>query len=1009
MTPERWQRVETLFEAALEQPPEQQETFLDRACGDDTELRRTLSDMLACDPQADRDLKGAIVGGVHLLEDDSIRHLGPYRLLQRIGAGGMGQVYLAERADQEYEQRVAIKLVRAGSDGRGILQRFRRERQILASLQHPNIARLLDGGTAPDGRPYLVMEYIEGQPIDRYCQERRLGLRARLELFQTICRAVQHAHQQLIVHRDLKPGNILITDDGTLKLLDFGIAKILSGGQHALLDAGSEDPTTAAQPLTWSYASPEQIQGEPITTATDVYSLGVVLYQLLTGERPYDLADVAPREALRRLCEQPPPAPSARVDGDSSNGRPGLDRRLRGDLDAIALTALHPDRTRRYGSAEQLALDLGRYLTGRPVIAHPDTLAYRSRKFLRRNRLPVAVALAFATLVLAFAASRSQQAERIARERDKAEEVAGFLVDLFRISDPRNSRGETLTVREMLDEGAARIPRELGDNALVRADLMHTIGRVYRELGLYDRARPMLEEALAVRRAEHGGRPGGEHGAEHPEIAESLSALGGLAKAEGDYEGAERQHRRALAILERHGARRPAHRRQAAEVRNELALVLRSQGRYEEAETLFRQALATYRDPDTADRDASVTTLGNLALVLENRQRYDEAEGLMRQALESSRELYGEPHPLVATHLNNLAFLRERRGDYDSALPLYRQALAMRRQVLEPHHPEIQQSLNNLGAILSRRGEYAAAEAPLREALELARRYLGNDHPGLAPLLNNLALVLKRQQDTRAAEPLYREALDLRRRHLGERHAAYAASLDNLASLLFSTGDLAAAEPLFQQALEVRRETLGTEHVSYATSLSHLARLAHRQGDSTSAVQLQQQALDIRRSRLGEEHPRVASSLSQLAEYLAAVGELEEAERCFRQALAMRRELLRPGHPSLASTLTGLGELLVDRGDSSALNEAETLLREALDIRQQELEPEHWQTAVTASALGGCLVALERLAEAEPLLEKSLPLLVEAAGGELAAERTRQRLVLLRESSTRGFLNSLAR
>ncbi|MEM7354601.1 MAG: serine/threonine-protein kinase [Acidobacteriota bacterium] len=991
MTPERWQRVEALFEAALEHSPAQRPAFLESACRDDTDLRRTLDEMLAADDQADRNLKQAIVEGVHRLQDDGIPSLGPYRLLRRIGAGGMGQVYLAERADREYEQRVAIKLVRPGTDGSRILARFRRERQILARLEHPHIARLLDGGTAPDGRPYLVMEYIDGQPIDQYCESRDLGLHDRLQLFRTVVQAVQHAHQQLVVHRDLKPGNILITEGGDVKLLDFGIAKILSPQWHGGL---ADFTTTASQPLTWSYASPEQIRGEPITTATDIYSLGVVLYQLLTGQRPFDLRNAAPQEALQRLCEERPLAPSRAIAdrSDPPSAHLRWSRRLRGDLDSIVLTALHQDRGRRYGSAEQLAQDVERYLTGRPVVAHPDRLGYRAGKFLRRNQLPLVASLAFAVLLAFFAVSRARQAAQIAHEHDKAQVVAAFLVDLFGGSDPRNSRGETITVRQMLDRGAARIPRELEDNALVRATLSHTIGRVYRELGLHDQARPMLEEALRIRR--------GELGDDHPDVAESLNVLGGLSKAQGDYSLAERRHSQALDIYRRRLGRQSV---KVAEVLNDLAMVRRSQGQYQEAEALFREALAIFGANDEGQEDAAVTTLGNLALVLENQQRYDEAEAMMRQALGRSRVINGAPHPVVATQLNNLAFILEQRGDYRAAETFYRQALAMRRDVLEPQHPEIQESLNNLGAALFRRGDFAAAEVPLSEAMEQAQQHLGEAHPDLAPLLNNLALVRKRQQDYAGARELYEKALELRSEHLGEEHPLVATSLDNLAILLFDRGDSNAAEPLYRQALEVRRKVLGVEHVAFAKSLINLASLESRRGRFTAAVRLHRQALDIRRAKFGDEHPRVASSLSRLAEALAAVGDLGQSEAMFRQAVAIQRRFLGSEHPELARSLTGLGQVLADAGpepgaaeSGAGLAEAEALLREALAIRRRELGAEHWRTAETSSSLGACLAAQGQRDEAEPLLRGGHRRLEEMLGSERReTRRAAERLAAL--------------
>ena len=522
--------------------------------------------------------------------------IGPYRILQEIGHGGMGTVYLAERADNQYQKIVALKLLRGWSAGdERLVRRFLEERQILAGLDHPDIARLFDGGVTPDGLPWFAMEYVEGVPIDRYCDERRLPIEGRLELFCRVCAAVQYAHRNLVVHRDLKPANILVTADGGVKLLDFGIAKLLGGDGP---DAAASLTATGERLMTPLYASPGQIRGDPISTASDVYALGVILYELLAGRYPYRLATREPHAVVRAILEQEPerpsvavlrPAEASDVSGHQRDMAPAkLARRLRGDLDTIVLTAMQKDPARRYGTVEQLVADVRRHLAGLPVTARPDSRLYCTEKFIRRHRAGVTVAAAITLLVIGFAVVAAVQsvrirlqAARIAVERDRAEEVSRFMAGLFRASDPFAGAGAGLTAREILDSGAARIDRELTDQPETRAQMMLEMGRAYFGLGARDRARRFGEVSLAIRRRASPGAP--------LEIAQTLDFLGLVRLEQGELDGAERAYREALEL--RRQLLGAGH-RDVARTLNGLAGMLRAAGRFRDADSVSRLAVA---------------------------------------------------------------------------------------------------------------------------------------------------------------------------------------------------------------------------------------------------------------------------------------------------------------------------------------------------------------------------------------------------------------------------------
>jgi eukaryotic-like serine/threonine-protein kinase len=526
------------------------------------------------DPRDDESETATADAALHRLD----LRIGPYRALKELGRGGMGRVYLAARADEQYQKRVAIKVIKAEVDRDEVVSRFRRERQILASLDHPNISRFLDGGATEDGRPYVVMEYVEGRAIDQYCDRESLSIPERLKLFRQLCSAVEYAHRNLIVHRDIKPGNILVTADGVPKLLDFGIAKLVNPGLSG--DGG----TMTGLAMTPEYASPEQARGEPVTTISDVYSLGVLLYLLLTGHLPYRLKTRQTLDVLRAVCEAEPEKPSTAVGRTEDTGGQALTaeevsrtreaspeqlrRRLSGDLDTILLMALRKEPARRYPSVEALSEDLRRYLEGLPIKARKATFSYRTGKFLRRNWAGASGVAMVILLIVGFAVSTLVQSRQLRTERNKASRVSSFLVDLFKVSNPSEARGNTVTAREILDKGAARIRRELKEEPEERATLMDTMGTVYDELGLYDEAEGLLRESLEIRTRVLGN--------ENPDVATSLDGLAKVLYRKNDYDGAEARYREALAMRRKLlGNEHP----DVAETLNFLALVRDEKGR----------------------------------------------------------------------------------------------------------------------------------------------------------------------------------------------------------------------------------------------------------------------------------------------------------------------------------------------------------------------------------------------------------------------------------------------
>jgi eukaryotic-like serine/threonine-protein kinase len=889
----QWQKLKQIFSEALKLEGSEQNAYIENMCGDDQQLLEEAKSLIRAynsPGPLDRSLNEVKVSALtdYQSEEKRGKKAGSYKIVGELGHGGMGSVYLAERADGQFDQRVALKLLRTGFTTENQTRRFLAERQILASLNHKNIARLLDGGVTDDGQPFYVMEYIDGQPIDRYCDEKKLTISRRLELFLEVCKAIQYAHQKLIVHRDLKPSNILVEDDGSVKLLDFGIAKALNSDE--LMTGRMPLTKTGLLPLTPAYASPEQVRGENIATASDIYQLGVVLYELLTGSRPYEVTGRSPSEVEQIICRQQPTRPSTAITklpsvaeeeettpvqiSSARQTQPEqLQKQLRGDLDTIVLKALRKEPERRYESAEKLASDIHNYLSGKPVSAHPDSLMYRGKKFITRHKAGVLSGAAIVLLLVGYAVTitwHSQQTqtalELAEQEAVKAAQVTDFLMDMFEASDPNQFPGTTVTAGDLLERGVQQA-EQLENQPEIQAQMMDLTGRIYMNLGQYDLAGSLLERGLELRQEIFEPN--------HAGISESLHNLGVLKWNRGRYETAEEYLRESLQM-----------KRQIYHTDNEsiattmsaLAIVLKELRNFDQAEPLYREALAINLDLFGEVHEDVAYSLNNLGNFLESTGEFQKAEEHYLKSLNIYRELYGNDHPQVAGRLNNLGGLQINKGDLREAMKFHEEALKIRQSVFDEMHPDIAESYYNLGIVHMDLEHYEQAEQHLQKALTIRQTVLDSLHPNTSQTLNVLGILNQRTDNFEAATEYFTKALEIQKSQLGEKHSEVGIQLNNIGLLLVRQERFSEAMETLERAREIMNHNFEYDHPLQTYPFLGMANVYMRTGRPVQAEPLIREALSIQQASADPGNWLIGHIMALLGSCLADQEQFEEAE-----------------------------------------------------------------------------------------------------------------------------------
>jgi len=819
--------------------------FLARIATDDPELAAEVRSLL------DAEAEGPLGPATDREPQDLIAEfVGPYRLLRRLGEGGMGIVFLAEREQAGFRQRVAVKLLRAGFLDPRLGEYVEHERRVLARLEHPNIARLIDGGSTPSGQPFLAMEYVEGDTLLDYASRHGLGVAERVRLVIAVCDAVHYAHQQLVVHRDLKPSNIMVGVDGRPRLLDFGISKLLDPEERA------PGRTRSSPWLTPAYASPEQVRGDTVTTLSDVYALGLILYELLSGARPYRLEGQTPARVEQLVCEVPPPAPSVACSD------PKVARSLRGDLDVIVLKALAKEPSRRYPSAEQLGEDLRRYLTGLPVAARPDSWGYRTSKLVRRHRTAAAVATLALVLLISGAVAVAWQARVARAERIRAEaalaqseEVTKYLVGLFETADPQQATTDPSVAKRILEQGVARAD-ELSGQPLVQASMLDALGMIYVNLDEHVRAAELITRGLETRRAILG--------TDHPDVATSLSHLGRALRGQSRYPEAVEQYQVALAIR------------------------LRVLG------------------PDHPDLAVSYRDLGFMMPYLGQNEK---AVQYYRQALELTRAGLGEDHPMTAQDMVTLGLALRREGQYGDGLAMMQEALARKIRGLGADDPETAITKFHVADALSTDGRVEEAERLYREGIDSRRRALGSNDLGMIHGMENLAAMLGRLERGSEAETLLREAARIRRERFGESSTRYASSLDLLAAELARQGRYDEAIEMKQESLRLWQAGFGSEHAAVAGSLENFSWILQAAGRLAEAETAVRRAIALRERLYGPNQVLTALSRIQLTSVLTSRRRFADAEPQGLGATAILEKLQPEGHVDRRKAYRVLAEL----------------------------------------------------------------------------------------------------
>ena len=968
LNPERWRTIERILDTAFDLPPFEREAWIDEACGGDADLRARVLALLDADQSAGglldesadhlaRDLLGETQAPAGPTAAAPLTEVPPWRIVGEIGEGGMGRVYLAERADGQFEQRVALKVVRPGRDGEAIRARFLQERQILAGLQHPSIAALVDGGMTPDGRPFFAMEYVEGRPITIYAREKGLSTAERVDLFRRVCDAVAYAQQRLVVHRDLKPSNILVAGAGQVKLLDFGIAKMLGTSEDDGLTR------TGGRLLTPEYAAPEQMRGDPVTTATDVYALGGVLYELLTGER----AHATPTGGTGR-----PPA--------TGSGAPA--RGLAGDLANIVGKALAEEPARRYATAEALGDDLRRWRKDLPVVARAPSAGYRLRKFVARNGLAVGAVAAVILTLFAGLLATQWQARRAERQAKRAETATRFLASLFEAADPDRTQGEDPRASELLARGLVRIEDELGDDPALQAEMLATIGRIQEKRGAYAQAESLLVRALELHRAHAGGSRAFE--------TQALLDLGGALYWQSRY--AEADSVFALALALERGSGDPDERQIANAISNQ-ASARNNLGRYDEAEPLYLESIAMDRRLHGERSLAVATDLNNYASYLGERGRHAEAESLLHEVLAIRRARLPRLHSEIAATLHNLGLQLRQNGEADSAEAALREAIELRHRLYGGPHARTAATMRLLGNLKQSQGRLDQADSLYRLALATSRGALGDMHLDVANCINDLAVVAFLRGDLEGSRDRFAEALAVFERLLPADHPNVVTIRSSFGRLALETGRLDEAESIYADLLRQRLAVFGSVHPRTAEAWIGMGMIHAKRERWEAAEAAMDSAVRAYVASHGEEHLDVANARSYHAWVLGERGRLDRARGLLEAALARFGEALPPTHPRIADAHLRLGRVLTLAGDPAA---ALPHLNFAQAVRMRAYGPRDPRAAEAQALRGAALAGAGRLAAGRAALDSAITTLRARRG---AADLDTRRAVAARARS----------
>jgi serine/threonine protein kinase len=1037
--------LEAVFFAALEKgSPEERAAFLDEACADDPDLRRRVEKMLAAQARAGSFLEPPAPGPAATADAPAGEGpgtvIGPYKLLQQLGEGGMGVVFAAEQR-QPVRRVVALKLIKAGMDSARVLARFEQERQALALMDHPHIARVLDAGATAQGRPYFVMELVKGIPITKYCDQEHLSPRERVELLIPVCQAVQHAHQKGVIHRDLKPSNVLVAlYDGrpVPKVIDFGVAKATAqrlSERTVFTEVGSLVGTL-------EYMAPEQaeLNNLDVDTRADVYSLGVLLYELLTGSPPFtarQLRSAAFSEMLRIIREQEPQRPSTRL--SSSEELPAiaakrkleparLTRLVRGELDWMVMKCLEKERSRRYETANGLAADLLRYLADEPVAAGPPSASYRLRKLVRRNKGVVLaaglvlLALVAGTAVSTWQAVRATQAEELARENEgKAIEERDAKDEALRLALANEQKAKAAAEAERAAkqqaqdaaeaEGKAKAKAEKAAEAEKQANTLAQkrlaqlekanalLGSVFRDLDPHaeEKGGPALKEQLVARLDEAARELEGADVGDAVVVAQLQQTLGNTYRGLGEPAKAV-----ALVAQARQGlqsALGPNHPDTLASISN-LAVAFQAVGQAGKAVPLLEQVVEKFKAKLGPDHPDTLTSMNNLAEAYRAVGQAGKAVPLLEQALEGRKAKLGPDHPDTLRSMNDLAVAYLAIGQAGQAVPLLEQVLEGCKPKLGTDHPHTLTTLNNLALAYKATGQAGKAVPLLEQALEKRKAKLGPDHPRTLASMHNLAGAYRHVGQAGKAVPLLEQVVEKFKAKLGPDHPDTLSAMNTLAGGYREIGQAVKAVPLFELTLEARKAKLGPDHPSTLNSMSNLAVAYLAIGQAVKAVPLLEQALEKRKAKLGPEHPDTLTSMNNLAAAFREVGAPERAEPLLRELL--ERHQKKDG-PQALSTAGALAELGLNLLQQKKYDQAEPILRECLAIREKQ-QPDSWLTFNSRSLLGGALLGQKKYAEAEPLLVEGYEGLLKRQAqippqGRPRLEEARARLVELYEAT----------